>query len=571
MVWGRRPHGLGAILLVLGAGPASAQVTVDCRGQRIDSISVDAQAPTVAGLRRVPVVGGVVRNTHVVTRPEVVRGYLLLRVGDRCSELRRAESERILRAQPFLADAAIDVVPNARGGVNLEVHTTDEASIILSGALSTKTPQLRSAKIGSSNLAGLGVALSLGWRHERAFRDRLHLQLADYQFAGRPWVLTATSQRDAFSRDERAELTLPFRTDVQRFAWRTLVGESRGLAQFVERDSGRLALGFAREYLEGGGILRIGPPGALTLLGFSFTNERAWPDTNARLISDSGFRADTAAGFTGRFMETRAARINALIGVRGLRFKRVRGFDALRGAQDVPLGLQLGTLIGRGVPAMNANSNDLFLASDLYVGVGTDRLIYRLQAQAEGRRAPGGAGWDGLVGSGRFSRYSRVSDRRTRALSVEWSGTDKVLLPHALSPGVLDGGIRGYRRSTAVGARRGIARIYEQAYLGSPNNFGDFGIAYFIDAGQLWAGDLPYGERTRIRSAAGVSLLLAVPVRSTRMWRLEFAAPVNPEPNGSRWELRLSHSDRTTFFWREPSDVDAARARAVPASIYSWP
>ena len=53
--------------------------------------------------------------------------------------------------------------------------------------------------------------------------------------------------------------------------------------------------------------------------------------------------------------------------------------------------------------------------------------------------------------------------------------------------------------------------------------------------------------------------------------RLEVAAPFNPEPGGAKWELRLSHSDRTTFFWREPVDVDAARARVVPASVYSWP
>ena len=66
-------------------------------------------------------------------------------------------------------------------------------------------------------------------------------------------------------------------------------------------------------------------------------------------------------------------------------------------------------------------------------------------------------------------------------------------------------------------------------------------------------------------------MLLAVPMRSKRMWRLEFAAPMNHDPGVGRWELRLSHSDRTSFFWREPADIQSARARAVPASIYSWP
>jgi hypothetical protein len=557
-------------LLFSAFGSAAAQTPSPCAGQRIDSIAIDVDAPSVSGLRRVPIVYDVVRNTHVTTRAEVIRGYLLLRVGDRCDELRRSESERILRAQPFIADATIDVQANTRGGVTLDVHTIDESSIILSGGVRSSTPQVRSVKVGSGNVAGLGILASLAWRHEPHFDDRLHVRLADYQFAGRPYVLSLASLRDPFGRDDRAEMTLPFRTDVQRIAWRTLIGESRGHAAFTQRDSGRLTLGYGREYAEMGGIARVGPPGKLSLFGLSLTNERVWPDSGVRLITDTGFRVDTAAGFV-RFAETRAARVNALLGVRGIRFMRVRGYDALRGLQDVPLGLQFGTLVGRGIEAFGSNSNDVFVASDLYIGVGNQRITYRLQAQAEGRRVRGSDRWDGLIGSGRISRYLRVSSTRTRMMSVEWSGTERVLVPHSFSLGVPDGGMRGLRNSPAIGGRRGIARVDEHFFLGTPFNFGDLGMGWFVDAGQLWKGDLPYGESTRLRAAAGVSLLLAVPMRSTRMWRLEFAAPLNRERGGKSWELRLSHADKTTFFWREPPDVDAARSRAVPASIYSWP
>jgi len=553
------------------ASAGLAQTTVACRGQRIDSIIVDAQAPTVAGLRRVPVVGKVVRKTHVTTRHQVVRGYLLLKAGDRCSEARRAESERILRAQPFLADASVEVVRGRQGGVNVEVFTIDEASLILSGSLGSSAPNVRSVRVGNANLAGLGISTSVAWRHSAFFNDRLHLQLTDHQFAGQPYVLSIASLRDPLGRDDRASLLFPFRTDFQRHAWRVMGGESRGHAQFVERDSGRLALGYDRKYSEAGGILRVGPPGLLGLLGFAFTNEHARPDTSPQRITELGFQPDTAAEFGGRFFEMRAVRVNALVGLRRIRFIRARGFDALRGTQDIPLGLQIGTLIGRGIEVLGATSNDLFVASDLYIGFGTSRLTYRLQVQGEGRRMLGAAAWDGLVGSGRLSRYSRVSDRQTRMLSVEWSGTSRVLIPHALSLGLPDGGLRGFRNTATVGGRRGVARLEEQIYLGAPFSFGDLGMALFSDAGQLWRGDVPYGVRTPVRASAGASLLLAVPMRSTRMWRLEFAAPINREPGASRWELRLSHSDRTSFFWREPADLDAARARAVPSSIYNWP
>jgi hypothetical protein len=544
---------------------------VPCRGQRIDSIRIVAEAPSVSGLRRVPVVGNVVRETHKVTRPDVIRRYLLFKVGDRCTRLLWSESERILRAQPFLADADIVAFSNNRGGVTLEVTTIDEASIILGGSISNSAPAVRSMRVGSANLAGLGIATSIAWGHHPVLTDRVDFRLTDYQFVGRPYVLGALSFRDALGRQQEGELTLPFRTDVQRFAWRARLGERRNHALFAERDSGRVALAFAREYAELGGIGRIGPPGRLTLLGFAITHERAWPDTVAKRLNDQGLFVDTAARVLGRFAEARSTRANLLAGVRGIRFIRARSLDALRGSQDVPMGLQFGTLAGRAIQSHTRDQDDLFIASDLYAGFGTPRFLYRFQAQAEGRHSLETSLWDGLVGSARLIGYARIGDRRTQSLSLEWSGTSRVRVPHALSLGIQDGGLRGYADSRDVGGRRTVARLAEQVYLGAPFSFGDFGFSVFSDAGKLWPGDVPYGVTTPIRAAAGVSLLLAVPRRSTRMWRLEFAAPFQREPGTSPWELRLSHSDRTSFFWREPADISEARARAVPASIYNWP
>jgi len=188
---------------------------VPCRGQRVDSIAIDAQAPTVQGLRRVPVLGNLVRATHVITRDEIVRGYLQLRVGDRCSELRRSESERILRAQPFIADAMIDVYGDRRGGVTLSVRTIDEASLVLSGSVANSAPLVRSVRVGSGNLSGLGIATSVAWAHQPAYDDRLDLRLADYQVAGKPYVFSMVATRGPLGRDDFGQLTLPFQTDLQ--------------------------------------------------------------------------------------------------------------------------------------------------------------------------------------------------------------------------------------------------------------------------------------------------------------------------------------------------------------------
>jgi hypothetical protein len=74
-----------------------------------------------------------------------------------------------------------------------------------------------------------------------------------------------------------------------------------------------------------------------------------------------------------------------------------------------------------------------------------------------------------------------------------------------------------------------------------------------------------------VQSSVGIGLLAAVPPRSARLWRLDLAVPLGTEARGRRVEIRITSFDRTAFFWREPSDIEGARERTVPSSIFSWP
>jgi hypothetical protein len=55
------------------------------------------------------------------------------------------------------------------------------------------------------------------------------------------------------------------------------------------------------------------------------------------------------------------------------------------------------------------------------------------------------------------------------------------------------------------------------------------------------------------------------------MWRLDLAFAVNPEAVGNHVELRIGNTDKTTFFLAEPADLQAARERTVPSSVFRWP
>jgi len=314
----------------------------------------------------------------------------------------------------------------------------------------------------------------------------------------------------------------------------------------------------------------IGEPGRLSLFGASLSRERELPGALPVIITDSGLFADTSTALTGRYVGNRTARINALWGVRNVRFVRVNGFDGLRAPQDLRRGFQLGVLAGRSLSVLGSTDDDIFVAADLYAGWAQRNTFIGLQFLGEGRQNYDANHWDGILGSGRAASYLKVTSRHTVITSFEYSGGWRHRTPFQLRLGDAQGGVRGYGDSRVVGHQRGVVRVEERWAWRSMGRAADVGWALFGDAGKMWAGDVPYGIDTPVRYGVGVGLLAALPARSRRLWRLDLAVPVTADEYAG-WEIRLSSSDLTRVFWREPKDVARSRERFVPASIFNWP
>jgi hypothetical protein len=116
-----------------------------------------------------------------------------------------------------------------------------------------------------------------------------------------------------------------------------------------------------------------------------------------------------------------------------------------------------------------------------------------------------------------------------------------------------------------------VTRLENRQFLGRPFNLADIGVGAFVDAGRMWAGDIPYGVNTPVRSSVGISLLGTAPPASARLWRIDFVMARNPEKGGHRFELRMSSMDKTKFFLPEPTDIERIRERTVPSSVFRWP
>jgi hypothetical protein len=544
---------------------------VPCTGRTVRSVIVltqppytDKLPPSLDFVRRAMV------RLHANTRDDVVRRYLLLEAGDPCTELARQESERILRVQPFLVDATVRAYDDGEGGVELVVETRDEFSVVGDLRIAGASPFLRGVRVGESNLAGRGLYASALWRDGGAFDDLQGLRFVDHQFLGRRNVGRLFGMRAPLGHEFGAEVLHPYLTDLQRFAWRVGYGGRRDYVGFRRPEDEGAAVALRRTYGDVGAVFRVGEPGRLRLIGASLTRERDVVDSRPVRITPDGFRDDSlAADFTTGYRASDVTRVNLLGGVRRLSFLRVEGFDALTGVQDMRVGVQSALMLGRSVPVFGARDNDWFVRHGLYVGGGSARSFVGLEAVNEARRGDDGA-WDGLLTSGRLAWYYKPWRNQLTLTAVDWGGGWHVRVPFQLSFAELDGGLLGYRNSRLAGARRVVVRV-EQRWLPNPRTtIGDLGLAFFADVGRLWSGDVPFATTSPVRGTLGVGVLAAVPRRSRRLWRVDFGVPVGGDPN-ARFEVRFTGGDFTRRFAREPMDVEHARERSLPRSLFTWP
>jgi hypothetical protein len=553
----RTPTRIPALLaLVCCARPVAGQ----CDGKTVSAIAITPHDPSFLHIPRpLRPLARSVGLVHTTTKADVIRRFLLLDMGRLCSATQLAESQRILRLQPFLAEARARAVPDSVGGTRIEVRTVDEIPTIFSLRFRNERPT--ALTFGNGNVGGRAVYAAA--RVERGFRYRtgVGVQVGAYQAFGRPYTFALVAYRAPLGSTLTLALGHAFLTDLQRTAWHVGYSNVNTFTPFARPDTGIISLGVGRRFADIGSVLRIGFGRRIGFIGGLLTYQRVAPAAQAVVITDSGLVADTSAPIGGPFARYQNVRLNAVAGVRTLSFLEARGFDALAAVQDVARGVQFGAVVGHG--------NDTFLSGDLYAGVGSARSFAGVRVEAEARHDPGANRWDSMVASGRLALYWRPSDAHIVIASDEFSGGWRMRIPFQLTLGALPGGVRGYRNSRVVGAVRTVARIEERWSLGQITRHVGLGLASFADAGRVWAGDAPFGVNSGVKAGVGAGLLVAVPPQSKRLWRLDVAAPVSPDAH-ARWEVRLT-TVWVGGFWSEPRDVAQARAGAAPSLIFTWP
>jgi hypothetical protein len=580
--WMRRAAWLlvSPVLALPGSGVLaqdSARTEIRCDGRVVTEITVTPSDPSFLAVPRQ--LRGLARGVgliHTTSKEDVLHSFLLLEVGQPCTERKRGESERILRLQPFLAAATVRAVSDDEGGVHIQVETIDEIPTVIGMSVRDNLPS--ALRFGNGNVGGRGLHMAASVERGFAYRTGIGVEAVAHQVFSRPYTLALEAERAPLGTTLTLALGHPFFTDLQRTAWHMGYGDVDRYVRFLRLDDEPLSLGVRRRFSDVGWVRRIGIGRYSAFLGGLFTYEGVSPAKLAVVVSDSGLVADTSGAIAGPFTDYSNVRLNAVMGVRALSFMPVHGFDALTAVQDVATGVQLGVLVGRSTPRLGSLDEDLFLSVDVYAGLGSPLSFAALRAGGEARSDRLTGDWDSMMGSGRAAWYLKPAADHVVIGSIELAGVWRERVPFQLALGDQQGGVRGYSASRVAGAARAVASLEERWALGSLTvpgavgrltRHGAFGVAIFADAGRVWAGDSPFGVDSRMKVGVGVGLMAAFPPESQRLWRLDLAVPVSSDARAG-WEVQLT-GIRAGSFRREPRDVARGRAGSAPSSIFTWP
>lgn len=546
----------------------------ECEGDTVSAIAIRVYPPasrTSAEGETREAAARMLGVSHANTRESVIRAYLRVAVGRVCTELDRTESERLLRAQPFIASASVRATSASPRHVRLDVDVVDEVS--LAGAARLSRGTISSVLVGNHNIGGRGLSVVAGAQRGFAYRDGFGVRALQYGLFGQPaYIAVDADRRPVIGEHLAVEVAAPFLTDLQLRAFHASAALESGYSGIVRPENDEAAVFVRRTSYDIGWVTRFGRAngrGAVGLIGAALIGEDVRVGEDLVIVSDTGLVEGPTRPFGNEYPDFSITRVAAITGLRALRFTTVRGFDALTAEQDMGVGVQLGLLVGPGMMSWGRTS-DVLVASEAYAGAGDARSFLVARGRAEARRDRGTHGWDAVAATGQLSWYARPSPARTHVMTLGVSVVHQSVYPLQLTFRDPDGGLPGYGDATLAGGGRLVARIEERRLVRPFGDRADVALGVFAAMGTLWAGDVPYGVNTGIEGSAGVSLLGALPAGGKRTLRADVAFPFDPVQAHTHVELRFSVGARAGSAWVEPRDVARARTGAVPVSLMKW-
>ncbi len=473
---------------------------------------------------------------HRTTRPQVIEQQILLQPGEPFSVEALKESERILRANPYLYEAEIRPIPAGDGQVDLEVETRDVWT--LRGGVSFSRfggENLYGFNLEDSNFLGTGKEITL-LRVADLDRTSDVVRFRDPNIMGSRTRLELSYADNTDGWRKRMGLERPFYSLDTRWAsgvrglWdervEPLYDEGFKFQEYThDQEFAEIYLGFSRGR-SGNGTHRW-------RVGYTYDNQIFGPfgglDSDA-VIPESRELSYVWLGY--QFIEDGFVTEHAL--------------DSLQAAEDLNLGTQFHWRLGYSSTDLGADvSRTVFDSAWTSGWRPSPRQLLLVTARGATRWHDDEAENMQIGGSLRY--YARNFRKNVFYVGLDGELVDHPDLENQLLLGG-DTGLRGYPIRFQAGDRRWLATV-EQRFFSNREFFHllHFGAAVFFDMGHAWYDDPPGRLKVEKDTLRDIGLSLRIgSSRSSKatMIHLDLAFPLDgPEDLKSmQWLVSTSET-----------------------------
>jgi hypothetical protein len=458
---------------------------------------------------------------HIITLDKTIAKQLLFETGDRFDARVIEESERILRRNKYLYDAAIEPVRAADGKVDLVVSTRDVWSLSPELSLSRTGGETRT-RIGLEefNLLGRGQRLRI-LRDDDVDRTETAIDFSD-QHVGRSWVsLVAQYSDNSDGRSSTLSAIRPFYALDARWsagAYLRIDDRRDRIYQNAEPAADyRHERDFAWLY---GGWSK----------GLNRGKVRRW--TAGMVYDDNQFSPAPETTLAEVLPEDRKL-VYPYLGFELVEdgYVTASNHDQIDRTEDFQMGLQVRASLGWADTAFGSDRDAAIFSMSASDGFGSlDQTALLLSATTQGRVESGSLANTLLSVDARF--YHRQSAKRTFYAAVSGTVGESLDLDNLVEIGG-DTGLRGYPLRYQVGESKALATVEQRYYTDwYPFRLARVGGAIFADVGRVW-GPNPLGPDNRgWLTDVGFGLRLAVTrISAGRVVHIDVAFPLNGDPD----------------------------------------
>jgi Omp85 superfamily domain len=490
---------------------------------------------------------------HIDTKEQVIRRELLVHEGDLADPRLLEESERNLRAQPYIRRVRVLTEPAPDGQVDVIVRTQDTWTLQPRASFSVGGGTSRSSfGIVESNLLGYGKKLRLLYR-SGIDRSSALFGYVDPRVLGTRWSAGGDYQDTSDGRVAEGAINYPF------FALETPWAGGAGYSSRNERDRvfdhfGEETASFRRR--QESFVSRLGhrfgkDPGVIWRLGvFYRRNEETFSDLSAGAPPDL-LPANQRVSAPGFFVHREV-----------VDFVRERHLNLFDRIEDLNLGNVFDAEFGYSWRALDALDDEPILTS-------SDRQGFDL---GRGRKAF----LFGLI-TGRYED----GDVRNAVLEVEGIAFYRLNLPYdnTLVGHVktdlgrnLDGdtqiflgnfnGLRGFDTRQFVGEKRFLVNFEDRLFfVNDLFHVVSIGAVIFFDSGYVWKPNQGVDFR-RLATSAGIGLRVDAPRGAGEaLFRLDLAVPITDGGSGNHGVGITASSGQGFSAFSGPFDLQSSSSQ----------